>query len=641
MKTIYALAAAALLSLTACSSDDIAEQGGGTSEADGSIRVHLRVSAGEGTNKTRAWTDGENATTEEMMNVWTVVAVNTTGDKVTSIYACKPSGEPDQEIDDYVELPAAGTYRFYSFANMSPKVVMSLLGIGGYDTPTKKSSTRAATAGSAYGTPTGDTSNDNLATGSVTSHAAANETDPFMTEPTQGTTGGYAVNTYYTIPFDAGETLSAEDVASKTVNVAGNNFNLEAADNGFGAKGIPMSNVQTITVTEGMTLDLIVIRMMAKIQLQIYNDRGSDVTLESFTITDVTKNADNNLKLLPKLTTTGANTMSYVHGDIQPNLPVALPGCGNLILKPASGNIISATDNKTDGGIPVTFTFYVNESNTPNNGFNRFFLKIKLSGESEQRYVLIDDANAEGKTGTWNYIARNDFRIIPVVLDDYKFDIIPYDFPAIGVYPASVKEEDGLYTINFHDYGHFHLLPKVTKLSDGTEVPFTATTPTGTFSGSSWGLIDNDFASSWRSFSDGSMTTAYDNATASPAFYRTGTDSYVTTTVDGDEVGGAPVWYANTSAPQWDPAGGSIYKPFIFGYIADPGAVIASDRMVFHKFTINLYRAGTTAARQMVYNLCMILDKDQMSYSRGDVTPGGSRGLGVERPRLPHNHIWK
>ena len=638
MKTIYALAAAALLSLTACSSDDIAEQGGGTSEADGSIRVHLRVSAGEGTNKTRAWTDGENATTEEMMNVWTVVAVNTTGDKVTSIYACKPSGEPDQEIDDYVELPAAGTYRFYSFANMSPKVVMSLLGIGGYDTPTKKSSTRAATAGSAYGTPTGDTSNDNLATGSVTSHAAANETDPFMTEPTQGATGGYAVNTYYTIPFDAGETLSAEDVASKTVNVAGNNFNLEAADNGFGAKGIPMSNVQTITVTEGMTLDLIVIRMMAKIQLQIYNDRGSDVTLESFTITDVTKNADNNLKLLPKLTN-GANTMSYVHGDIKPNLPDVLPG--NLILKPASGNTISATDNKTDGGTPVTFTFYVNESNTPNNGFNRFFLKIKLLGESEQRYVLIDDANAEGKTGTWNYIARNDFRIIPVVLDDYKLDIIPYDFPAIGVYPASVKEEDGLYTINFHDYGHFHLLPKVTKMSDGTEVPFTATTPTGTFSVSSWGLIDNDFGSSWRSFSDGSMTTAYDNATASPAFYRTGTDSYVTTTVDGDEVGGAPVWYANTSAPQWDPAGGSTYKPFIFGYIADPGAAITSDRMVFHKFTINLYRDGTTAARQMVYNLCMILDTDQMSYSRGDVTPGGSRGLGEERPRLPHNHIWK
>jgi hypothetical protein len=137
------------------------------------------------------------------------------------------------------------------------------------------------------------------------------------------------------------------------------------------------------------------------------------------------------------------------------------------------------------------------------------------------------------------------------------------------------------------------------------------------------------------------MTTAYDNATASPAFYRTGTDSYVTTTVDGDEVGGAPVWYANTSAPQWDPAGGSTYKPFIFGYIADPGATITSDRMVFHKFTINLYRAGTTAARQMVYNLCMILDTDQMSYSRGDVTPGGSRGLGVERPRLPHNHIWK
>jgi hypothetical protein len=56
---------------------------------------------------------------------------------------------------------------------------------------------------------------------------------------------------------------------------------------------------------------------------------------------------------------------------------------------------------------------------------------------------------------------------------------------------------------------------------------------------------------------------------------------------------------------------------------------------------IKLYVDGVYR-RDMIYRFYMTLSKDQMSYPSGGVTPGGSsRGLGVERPRLPHNHIWK
>jgi hypothetical protein len=68
---------------------------------------------------------------------------------------------------------------------------------------------------------------------------------------------------------------------------------------------------------------------------------------------------------------------------------------------------------------------------------------------------------------------------------------------------------------------------------------------------------------------------------------------------------------------------------------------LTEDKKVYHEFSIYLYKKNASAPRMMTYRLLMILDTDQMSYSRGDVTPGGSRGLGVERPRLPHNHIWK
>ena len=249
--------------------------------------------------------------------------------------------------------------------------------------------------------------------------------------------------------------------------------------------------------------------------------------------------------------------------------------------------------------------FYVNESATPINAEGLFYLTLEMdnSGSSEYRYALISNESNE-----WNYIARNDYRIIPVVLDDLKFEIIPYDFPAIGVYPVSVKEVDAvnhIYDFEFHDYGHFHLLPSVTK--GGSAVEFSATTPT---SGTNykWTLINNNFTDSWltyAAFGDNSQT---DNPNG---FYRTGTGS---TTADGDEEGQKPVWYVNdgVAGPQWAPDA-TNYRPFIFGYIEDPGS--ATKKQVYHEMKIQVYN-GTVAYRQMLYRFYMTLSADQMMYSR-------------------------
>ena len=600
------LLTAALLMLTACSSDDATQDGGETLD-NGSIKVHLRVSAA-GSGTMRAWQDNTNATTEEMMNVWTVVAVNTADNKVAKIYACKPSGDPDQEIDVIAELPSAGSYRFYSFANMSPKVVMHLLGISG-----SGNASGMRDGGTSYDTnpPTGggNDNDNNSALGSVTGNGGATDVDDFITDDNT-----YGKNKLCDIEFEE-STVTAASVEAKEVNVAGNNFNL-TTHNGFGARGIPMSNVQTKTVSDGSNVELVVIRMMAKIELQVYNDKGSDVTVESFTLTDVTKNSDGNLKLLPSLSDAGHDVMTIpTHGDISPNLGTSTSK-GDIKLYPNEPVIASA--NNTTTGAPKKFTFYVNESVKPTNAFSHFFLKIKLAGEAEERYVLIDDkGSTTADDNKWDYIARNDYRIIPIVLDDYKLDMIPYDFPAIGVYPASVKEEDGIYTINFHDYGHFHLQPVVKKVSDSSVVPFVATAPTGTYGSTSWGLIGDSFASSWVGpYTDATKATAYDNEAATAPFYRKGYT--VIPPVDGDEVGGIPVWYVNDglAGPQWDPTASGSYAPFIFGYIEDPAVTLTEDKKVYHEFSIYLYKDGMSAPRQMTYRLYMILDTDQMMYSR-------------------------
>ena len=450
--------------LMACQSDDSTEQGGGL-QSDGTVRVHLKVGVA-GSKTTRAWTDKE-ADDVEMMNVWTVVAVNndnTSDDynKVVSIWACKPKGEPDQEIDDYVELPAVGTYRFYSFGNMSPNVVKDLLGLNSI--VVDHGSVRTRGVGKKYddGSTPGQT-NDRNATGNVTSYVSATAGDTFY-----GDDNTYKPNEFYQIPFVAGVRISSDAANARTVNVAGNNFDVDA-DNGYGAKGVPMSNAQTITVTaETTSIELIVIRMLAKMELQVFNDGNTDVTIKSFTLQDVTKNMDNNLKLLPNLTS-GANTMDPVHSDLKPNLGSSAKTADlTLYPKPAEGKVVKTT-HTTASNNPVTFTFYVNESAAPTNASGLFYLTLGIDmggGTVEYRHALI---NQKGSTATdddkWNWIARNDYRKIPIVLTDWQFRIEPIALTPIAGYPAILLSSDAL-TATFSTGGPIALKPYVKKQTE-------------------------------------------------------------------------------------------------------------------------------------------------------------------------------
>jgi hypothetical protein len=323
----------------------------------------------------------------------------------------------------------------------------------------------------------------------------------------------------------------------------------------------------------------------------------------------VTQNDNGNLKLLPSLS--NHDTMEPTHKDIQPNLGTA-----------EQGNVTVAVNKDVAVNATETVTFYVNESGTPANAEGLFYLTLEMdnSGTSEYRYALIsnDDNDANDDNG-WNYIARNDYRIIPIVLDNLKFEIIPYDFPPIGVYPCSVKEVDAvnhIYDFQFHDYGHFHLLPKVTK--GGAEVEFSATTPTSGLE-YKWTLIDNDFSKSWFT------ATAYGAAFWMTPSQVTATGFYrnQTATADGDEVGGEPYWYVNdgTADPQWAPDA-ATYRPFIFGYIADPGS--ATEKKIYHEMKIQVYN-GTTAYRQMLYRFYMTLSAEQMLYA------APAKGLSTQR----------
>ena len=492
--------------------------------------VQLRIMTESSRAKVTRWQD-TNALDKEMMNLW-VVVVTDGGGVVKKCYACAPAAGAEREDDDVAQLPK-GNYTVYSFANISVANVCSLLGIS----------------------------------------APA-------TIPTIGTTP---------VAIDVTGTVSND--ASKTATINGNNFDPTATNN-YDVAGIPMSNKQTITAQD-VKKDLIVVRMMAKMEVSITNDTGDNVNVQSLTISDITQNGANNLKLLPSYGVTpdypdSMAATTTTHQDIRPNLSSSA----------TTGDFTVTVDKNIANGATETLTFYINESATPQNAEGLFYLTLKMSN-TEYRYAIINDEDNHG----WNYIARNDYRIIPIVIDDYKLELIPYDFPPIGVYPASVREiEQDLYEMTFHDYGHFHLVPRVTK-GASTAVGYNVG------SGDYWTLQDTwaatlkTAATKGGTWVDGGNPDLSSDANTHDYFYEVQTTP---ATSDGGDNGGVPAFEQTMT---WNG-----FSPYIFGKIAEPATLpLTAARLIYHEFRVKLY-VGGVYRRELLYRFYMTLSKDQLLY---------------------------
>ncbi len=655
LHTLYAAALTALLmlaSLTACQSDDDAEAG---KQIQGGY-VMLRIGVADDVKATRAgetratWNDDNAESTtdrSEMMYNWTVLLCDASG-TIKYVYTGTPPNGHDTndnaEIDEVTGVIkvgsaiAAGDYTAYSFANISSTNLATLLGVSS---------------------------------------------------------------------LLAGQTISNIDDKTVTINANLKTTTDIVADNAFGlgSKGIPMSNKQTITVTGAESeanpqiIDLIVVRMVAKLEFVFFNATksngggdGEDLTVKSVSISDITKASTGNLKLLPKLNLSGTNghedEMTFTHGDIKPNLNTGVT-TEEVKYAPTTALTVASTDTydylKLPGNSGYStyakkFVFYVNETQLASD--KQFELNVELNN-GDYRYALVstgtdagltvtkDPANPGGnenatttpvtetkRSDDWTYIARNDYRVIPIVLDNYRLELVPYDFPAIGVYPASVKTLEAntnLHEILFHDYGHFHLVPHVYRGAawDGTENN-TAAFPwagkeinfsdkQGNFSNTVWTLdktgataAEADWTNAFSSFTttgtgatlakDAALTIALNSGTvkfygapgatglpadnvwptALPA-YMTNFDAEVTHTKDSKtySLGDFPMLDAVTL---WKPKTDDAYRPYIFGQIApqDDNA----DKTVYHEFRVNVYVQGESVARLLIYRFYMHLKQD-------------------------------
>lgn len=235
-------------------------------------------------------------------------------------------------------------------------------------------------------------------------------------------------------------------------------------------KGIPMTGWTNVVLTNRIhnrkAYTVYALRMVAKLQFKFTNKTGQPLTINSIEVDRLTDDADDattgeggkgNIKPFPyPQTPWGPSGFSV---DVRPNMQTT-----------ATQSIHTYTlDKKFDVDQEDTYSVYVNETDVPQNDFHQFKLKVNLTladGTTKQeRFALVGNENKE-----WNFIARNDWRVIPIVLQDYKLELVPQDFPPIGVLPAAVKEANGTFKCTFHASGAFHLKPQLVKVSTGEVV---------------------------------------------------------------------------------------------------------------------------------------------------------------------------
>lgn len=213
--------------------------------------------------------------------------------------------------------------------------------------------------------------------------------------------------------------------------------------------GYPMSNKQTVDVVDNQqVINLEVIRMVAKVQLSITNATDHAINLKTITLSDVTQNGNQNIKLLPNVDS--ANKLKGV------NLPDGVAK-GTITLEADDNNGITIGE-----GAKQKACFYMNES------------LVDKGADDGNRYFILSLTTVDEATGTtsnkryamlsWNEIRRNDYLKIPIKLEDYQIKWTVEAFSPIGVLPKVTDDGEKL-SLDFGYYGEFHIKPEVIKLS--------------------------------------------------------------------------------------------------------------------------------------------------------------------------------
>lgn len=227
--------------------------------------------------------------------------------------------------------------------------------------------------------------------------------------------------------------------------------------NDYFPQGIPMSNKQVVTIgKDTKAVNLEVIRMVAKVVLQLTNNTDHDITFKGLKLSDVTPNVADNLMLLPGKDETDEQGIVHVSDANLATTQKQTVAYASMALGTGHDYVV-----KRSGQAVTNICFYINESKaTDENKYHILQLQTidsdHSSTEINRRLAMLN----------WSKICRNDYRVIPIKLDDYSIEWNVQSFTPIGVLPQIEDDGENL-TITMGYYGEFHIIPKVRQLSTG------------------------------------------------------------------------------------------------------------------------------------------------------------------------------
>ena len=245
-----------------------------------------------------------------------------------------------------------------------------------------------------------------------------------------------------------------DKVDNMVVSCEYNGFDLVTSNSG---RGVPMSNKETHTIDNNMTLVLSLYRLLAKMQMTFNNKTDKPIRVLKITTGSITKNTGETLTkpsctyLFPPMDNNGLvttdfvgitshDTCSYVHYN------KSADECQEI----AANGTFKFPD------------FYINDSEATN-AMKSFPLTILMQRQNAAGNWVNDERKALIQLPR---IPRNSVAYVKINLTDYVLKLKAFTYAPIGGYPPFVVTQNDDFYVTFTRPGDFELRPSLYKYVD-------------------------------------------------------------------------------------------------------------------------------------------------------------------------------
>lgn len=246
------------------------------------------------------------------------------------------------------------------------------------------------------------------------------------------------------------------NVDNMVVSCEYNHFKLDTSN---GKRGVPMSNKETHTIDNNMTLVLSLYRLLAKMQMTFNNKTADPIRVLKITTDNITKSTAETLTqpsctyLFPPMDSNGLVTTNF-----------------NRISSHRVGPCVHYDKTKTpeqsqEIAANGTFKFpdfYINDSEGTN-AMKSFPLTILMQRKNAAGNWVNDERKALIQLPR---IPRNSVAYVKINLTDYVLKLKAFTYAPIGGYPPFVVTQNDDFYVTFTRPGDFELRPSLYKYVD-------------------------------------------------------------------------------------------------------------------------------------------------------------------------------